>query len=58
MRSDHKVTKDVFQPPKMFPTIRTAVKDKFRVIHAEKLPSFPHTFTTPSQPHSKMRVAR
>jgi hypothetical protein len=55
MRSDHKVTKDVFKPPKTLPTIRTAAKDNFSVTHAKMLPSFAHTFISPSQPHSKMR---
>jgi hypothetical protein len=56
MRSEHKVTKDVFRPPKTFPSIRIATKDKFSIKHADMLPSFPRMFTSPSQPHSKMRA--
>ncbi|HLH30743.1 MAG TPA: hypothetical protein VKY31_06040 [Terriglobia bacterium] len=54
MRRDHKVTKDVFQPPKMFPTIRMATKKIFGVKRSELYPFFTHTFISPSQPHSKM----
>ena len=56
MKSEHKVTKDVFRPPKMFPGIRIATKDKFSIMHAHMLPSFSRMFTSPSQPHSKMRA--
>jgi hypothetical protein len=54
MRLDHKVTKDFFQPSKTLPTIRIAAKKRLGLKRSEMLPVLPHTFLSPSQPHSKM----
>jgi len=54
MRTEHKVTKDVFRPAKAVPTIQAAAKDMYEVRHAQKLPFTKHAVMSPSQPHSKM----
>jgi hypothetical protein len=54
MKTEHKVTKDIFKPAKAVPTIQAAAKDMYEVRHARKLPFIKHTVMSPSQPHSKM----
>jgi hypothetical protein len=54
MKPVHKVTKDIFKPSKVLPTIQAAANDMRQVRHAQQLPFIKHTVISPSQPHSKM----
>ncbi len=54
MRRDHKVTKDIFAPPKDFAPIRVAAMQK-QIMKSAERPSFLKWMgMSPSQPHSKM----
>ena len=54
MKREHKVTKDVFLPPRKFASIRVTASHKQNVRPADILPFSKRMGISPSQPHSKV----